>query len=135
MGAGRPTKYNDAVLEKTQDYIKNFKSYGDMVPSVAGLADELGVARETVYDWCRQPEKCQFSDIVKRISTKQERELINGTLSGEFNAQVGRMMLGKHGYTETSQIDNISSDGSMATGKPTKIELVAYEAPSVGSTD
>ena len=131
MGAGRPTKYTEELLEKAYDYLENWRSYGDAIPMACGLADHLGIHRDTMYEWCKHEDKCQFSDIVKTVATKQERVLINGLLSGEMNPQTGNKILSaRHDYKDTSQIDNISSDGSMSTGKPTKIELVAYEANS-----
>ena len=61
---GRPTKYNDQTIPLTLDYLNNFKEYGDMVPSVAGLADRLEVCRETLYEWGRHEDKSEFSDIL-----------------------------------------------------------------------
>lgn len=126
--AGRPTKYNDEMLAKAYDYLENWQSYGDAIPMACGLADHLGIHRDTMYDWCKQPEKQEFSDIVKTVATKQERTLINGLLNGDMNPQTGNKILGaRHDYKETSQIDTVSSDGSMSPIAPTKIELVAYE--------
>ena len=60
MPAGRPSKYNEEVLVKTEDYILNFSKYGDLIPSVAGLACELGVTRETVRAWEKRKIKLNF---------------------------------------------------------------------------
>ena len=43
----RPTKYNDKTIEKAEDYIKNYITYGDQIPMIDGLALELGVHRDT----------------------------------------------------------------------------------------
>jgi len=115
----RPTKYSEELLDIAKDYLKNFKKHGDFVPSVEGLADTLDIHRDTVYDW--KDKYDEFSDIYKKVLTKQARGLINGGLSNEFNASTTKMMLTKHGYSDRIETDISSSDGSM---KPTVIELV-----------
>ena len=101
---GRPTKYNDQTIPLTLDYLNNFKEYGDMVPSVAGLADRLEVCRETLYEWGRHENKSEFSDILGRLSTRQEKVLFNGGLSGEFNSNIVKLGLAKHGYSDKQEI-------------------------------
>lgn len=113
MAGGRPTKYNQEALELAKDYIVNFSDYGDPVPTIAGLACELEVCRDTVYDWSKDESKSEFSYIVKRLMTAQERKLTGGSLNNELNPMIAKLMLGKHGYSEKQQIDNTSSDGSM----------------------
>ena len=115
----RPTKYSEELLDIARDYLKNFRKHGDFVPSVEGLADTLDIHRDTVYDW--KDKYDEFSDIYKKVLTKQARGLINGGLSNEFNASTTKMMLTKHGYSDRIETDISSSDGSM---KPTVIELV-----------
>ncbi len=113
MAGGRPSKYNDETLSTATDYIVNFADYDDVIPSVAGLACALEVCRDTIYDWASQEGKAEFSDIVKRLSTYQERKLLNGGLNGTLNPMISKLILSKHGYAEKSEVDNKSSDGSM----------------------
>lgn len=120
---GRPTKYSAEVLDKAEDYIRNYTSYGDLVPSNAGLACELGVHRDTVQHWANiHPE---FSDMLIKLQSVQERRLLSGGLAGDYNSNITKLMLAKHGYSDKLQQDQISSDGSMTP--PAKIELVARE--------
>lgn len=121
---GRPTKYNDELVAKAQNYLLNYADLGDVVPTVAGLACELKIARDTVYDWSSQEDKEIFSDIVKGIASEQERMLINGGLSNTMNAMITKLLLSKHGYAESQKIDNTSSDGSMVS-KDLNITVVA----------
>lgn len=109
----RPTVYSDEVLEKASDYIENYAEYGDAVPTVAGMACEIGVSRETLYAWAKDVEKPEFSDILMRVMENQERKLVNGGLSGGFNPAITKMMLTKHGYSDKTDIDHSSKDGSM----------------------
>jgi len=97
---GRPTKYNDQTIPKTQFYLDNFEALGDKIPSIAGLADHLEVTRETVHDWLLQEEKAEFSYNVKRILQRQEKVLANKGLDGEFNSSITKLLLTKHGYSD-----------------------------------
>ena len=100
---GRPTKYNQEILDKAQHYLDNFGEYGDIIPSIAGLALVLGLSRDTVYSWAKDENKREFSDIVEGISQKQECVLIDNGLTGKFNASITKLMLGKHGYHDRPQ--------------------------------
>lgn len=105
MPGGRPVEYNDAILAKAKDYLINHESEGDLVPSIAGLADNLKKHRDTLYDWAKKyPE---FSDTLDEIETKQHRKLLSGGLKGDMNATIVKLMLHNHGYSDKS--DNTHS--------------------------
>ena len=114
MNAGRPTKYNQEIVETAKDYVVNFADYGDDVPTIAGLAITIGTHRDTIYDWAKQPDKAAFSDIVKMLSTNQERKLVNGGLNGSMNPTIAKLMLAKHGYSDKTETD-ITSGGEKLT--------------------
>lgn len=117
---GRPTKLTDELKAKAEMYLTDYLSNEDIVPSVAGLACYLDIAKSTVYKYKEEDE--QFSDTLSRIESLQERLLLKGGLLGDFNPTITKLMMSNHGYSDKAQIDNVSSDGSM---KPTVIELVA----------
>jgi len=108
---GRPTSYSDEILEKSNEYLEKYKELGDMIPSVEGLCAHIERARSTVYNWAEQNDKAEFLDILGKINEKQKRVLINGGLSGAFNSNITKLVLGKHGFHD--RVDNTSSDGSM----------------------
>lgn len=110
----RPTEYNSKVLAKARDYLKNYEQYGDVVPTVAGLACELDFHRDTLYEWAKHEDKKDFSDILTRVMQIQERKLVSGGLVGGFNPAVTKMMLTKHGYSDKQELDHSSKDGSMS---------------------
>ena len=119
----RPTKYNDEIIEKAEDYIKNYKSLGDEIPMVDGLALELGIHRDTVNDW--EKKYPEFSDIVRTLMTHQGRKLMNGSLNGEFREKTATLALSSnHGLVTKTAQDITSSDGSVQF--PTRIEIVGY---------
>ena len=104
MTAGRPSKYTEELLKKAEDYLLNYHSkHGDIIPSISGLSLVLNVSRETVHAWGRDGKKPEFSDILEKINAKQEKELINGGLSGEMNANITKLVLGKHGYSDKQE--------------------------------
>lgn len=109
MAAGRPTKYNDEMLEQAYSYLDNYLACGDLVPSIAGLADELGICEKTCYNWAeKHPE---FLQSLERIKTRQHRRLLNGGLANEFNPAIVRLGLStNHGYTDKSATD-VTSQG------------------------
>lgn len=109
MPTGRPTDYNASILEKANNYLINYKDEGDVIPSIAGLAVVLKIARSTIYDWAKQEEKKAFSDILDDILSKQEQVLMNKGLTGEFNSNITKLALGKHGYHDKQEVDNKTS--------------------------
>lgn len=128
---GRPTKYNQQILERTALYTTDFEKFGDVIPSIAGLSLVLGVSRDTIHQWVKEEDKQDFSDMVKQLLAKQEQMAMCKGITGAWNATIVKLVLAKHGYTEKSEIDHSSSDKSMSPA-PTRIELVA---PSVNSKD
>lgn len=74
---GRPTKYNDEMVKKARYYLENFEAIGDQIPSIAGLSIYLGMNRTYLYEWRKDSEKEEFSDILEQILTTQENVLIN----------------------------------------------------------
>ena len=119
----RPTKYSKEMVDQAYEYIDTYGEHGDMIPSIEGLAEVLGLHRDTLYDWARQESK-EFSDILGKLLQKQQKVLINNGLSNTFNSAITKLVLGKHGFHDKMEQDISSKDGSM---KPTVIELVAKE--------
>lgn len=104
-------------VERARWYVEGgWKEEGDVVPTVAGLACVLKVARSTVYEWAN--ESRSFSDIHAELMAIQERQLVNGGLAGGFNSAVTKVMMTKHGYTDKVEQDITSSDGSMTPQAP-----------------
>ena len=117
----RPTKYSKEIVEKARAYIIDYEMYGDMIPSIEGMAEHLGLHRDTLYDWARQDSK-EFSDILGRCMQVQQKTLVNKGLNNTFNSAITKLVLGKHGFHDKMDQDLTSSDKSM---QPNVIELVA----------
>lgn len=101
----RPQKYNDDMQAKAEDYYKNHESLtGDVVPSVCGLACYLEVIEKTLYNW--RDVHPQFLHTLAKIKEKQKKLLLNNGLTGEFNSNITKLMLGNHGFHEKKDIDH-----------------------------
>lgn len=116
QGEGRPSGYTPEVLQKTRDYLTIYSSLGHAVPSVAGLAVHLGLARSTIYEWSADSEKKEFADILSKILAEQEQVALSNGLTGEYNATIVKLLLGKHGYSDKAEtqttvtLENMSDD-------------------------
>lgn len=135
---GAPTKYNEQILIDSQMYLDQFlgdayleligKDFQEeVIPSIEGLSDHIKIARSTIYEWRDHPDRGKFSDILDRILARQAKLLLNQGLSGKFNANIAKLALGKHGYSDKSETDvttNGSSIGMNETERLAKIEAL-----------
>lgn len=119
---GRPTDYNEEIVPKTRSYLDlcvdtvkqvisgqsdKFTAYKEKVtvkmPTIEGLSIYLGVHRDTINEWEKvHPE---FSDIVNVLRATQADRLINNGLSGDYNPMIAKLILHKHGYRESQEIE------------------------------
>jgi hypothetical protein len=111
MPGGRPTKYDKSILEKANKYMDDFHHYGALFPSHTGLALYLELNTDTLYDWAKQEEKKEFSDILSKIKAIQHEMVMGGGISGDFNSNIVKLLLGKHGYSEKQQQEISGPDG------------------------
>lgn len=109
---GRPTDYCEDLLKQCHDYLENYNTkYNDMIPSVEGLASHIGRARSTMYLWAKDENKAAFIDILAQINETQKKVLINKGLSGEFNSNITKLVLGVHGVSERLHQEHSGPDG------------------------
>jgi hypothetical protein len=114
---GRPKELNNALIDKADEYLNGGYMAAEEVPTIAGLALYIDKRRSTVYEWVKENER--FSDIVSKIMAKQERELLNGSLKGDYNSTISKLMLTKHGYS-----DKVESEISGPNGSPIQVQEV-----------
>lgn len=121
MTAGRPTDYDATVIgEAVISYIGDCKQQF-YLPTIAGLAVELSVSRDTIYEWAKHhPE---FSDILEQLKALQESMLIQNGLKNEYNSTITKLMLTKHGYHDKQETD-VTSKGDKMT-----FALISYANP------
>ena len=99
---GRPTKYKgEKTVLETKDYVDEQVVTGKM-PTIAGLAYELGLDKDTINEWSKEHES--FSGAIKRLKAFQEDYLIKGGLSGVRNTAMSIFLLkANHGMVETEK--------------------------------
>lgn len=124
MPAGRPTKYDDSILNRCLEYLelcedtaeqvitgqseKGFTTFKEKVtvklPSIEGLSVFLGVHKDTIFEWDKIHPP--FSDFLNVLRGKQADRLINKGLSGDYNPIIAKMLLSKHGYADKQEIEH-----------------------------
>lgn len=119
----RPTKLSKTLIAKASQFFGDRRDDKMLLPTVEGLALELGISRDTVYDWCDIPEEAdaetrklkeQFSDIVSDLKSAQAEKLVQLGLSGRYNSAIAKLILsGKHGYVEKKETDITSGGESL----------------------
>lgn len=132
MTAGRPTLYSAEVLAKAKEYLEGgYLQGGKVIPSRQGLALHLGVTRQTLDNWEKNPEYIDFFGILDAINTTQHELLINSGLTGEFNSAIAKLALGKHGYSEKTDHAHTGADGGPI--QISRIERVIVSPPNTDS--
>lgn len=107
---GRPSKYTKELLSKCYEYMEDYKNLGDEIPSHIGLFLHIGISKTSGYDWDKEEGKEEFSAILGKCLMMQHQCLVNKGLSGDFNAAITKLVLGKHGYHDKVEQD-ITSGG------------------------
>lgn len=113
---GRPLEYSEKMVEYAKEYLYDIARDESVyvgqgrrgaviskvnIPSIAGLAIYLDIARSTIYEWAeKHPD---FSDILEKIKAEQERRLLNNGLGGQYNSHITKLVLGKHGYHDKQE--------------------------------
>ena len=81
----RPQTYtDDELIEKTKAYITDGYQEKDIFPSIVGLAINLGIHRDTIYQ--RAKENKDFSDIIDILRMHTEKDIIQNALKGTYNS-------------------------------------------------
>lgn len=126
MPGGRPTTYSEQVVQQARDYIENYdkEPHNHAFPSVVGLCSAINRPKSTIYDWSKDPSK-EFSDILATIHEKQELVTFNKAMTGEYNATIAKLLLGKHGYHDKQDTNTTHDLGPNAKRELSKTELAA----------
>ena len=87
---GRPTKYTNNTIHYVQDYISRCYE-GNKLPTVEGLAIDLGVGTRTLYDW--QDAHIDFSQTMDTLRDTQKYLLIKNGLNSTYSSQFSMFLL------------------------------------------
>jgi len=105
MAGGRPTKLTDEVIEQARAHVDSFDvSINTLLPTVEGLAIDLNISRDTLYEWAKESK--EFSDILADLKVRQANKLLQNSLANRYNSTIAKLLLSsKHGYIEQTKID------------------------------
>ena len=100
----RPTKYTPKVIEEINQYLKSAIPENMKIPTVEGIALELGINKDTLYAWAKKyPE---FSDALEELKMKQKEALVQTGIFGgkEINQAIVALLLKvNHDMIETNR--------------------------------
>lgn len=134
MAGGRPTKYEGEVtLQKVEQFlaqcVDSLDANGKTIvnfPSTESLANFIDVSVDTLYEWAKvHPE---FSEMFRRVMKEQAKRLLNSGLGGQYNANIAKLVLAKHGYREESVHDLKNDGGKFESAPMTPAVLEATKA-------
>jgi hypothetical protein len=99
---GRPPAFRSEseMVEKCEAFVERIRTDTDFVPTMHGLASELGICRDTLHEYRKKPE---FSDILKRAMTASaawwEKRLAENACTGAI------FWLKNHGWADKTQTE------------------------------
>lgn len=99
----RPTKLTDRTRTKASQYVAVRTEMREELPTIEGLALELSINRETLYEWEKVDKS--FSDIMSRLRQVQANKLIQNGLTNRYNSTIAKLILSKHDYVEKTEQD------------------------------
>lgn len=116
---GRPSEYDPNYCAKARDYVAVFKNpaadpeMGEVVPTIEGLAYNLGVGKQTLYRWAES--HTEFRDALDELKELQGLLLQSNGLQGKFAPVITKLMLSaNHGMAEKSETDHTSKGEKIA---------------------
>lgn len=107
---GRPTKYDDSMINKIKEYVEKCISENKL-PTRAGLANFIVVTKQTLINWGK--ENKQFLDALQIFDELQEDQVWDKALKGEYNSNIAKLLLHNHGYSDRVQADNTNTNLNM----------------------
>jgi len=118
---GRPTKYKPEYCEKIVEFFTYIISTNNW-PTFEGFAASINVSTETLQDW--KNNKPDFSVSYNKALNLQKDNLFMNTLKKNYDSSFARFLASAcYGLSEKTQVDQVSSDKSMAPQQIT-IEII-----------
>jgi hypothetical protein len=122
---GRPSIYRDDMPAKIYKYIKEQKAK-DSIPTCAGACLALGIVKDTLYLWEKDPDKQEFSDALYSLRLEQEDLLLTGAITGKFRERSSIFILSSvHGYVERKE-EKLTVEGTEASLEQVKALMKAF---------
>lgn len=120
----RPTKYNEKILKKSNDYLENYQNHNHPFPSVVGLSRVLKIAHSAIKRWGNDKDKPEFKATLEQIKDEQHLQLIHNGILSKYNAAITKLMLHNFGYSDKQVfIEENSRQGTIVVQEAVTIEL------------
>jgi hypothetical protein len=103
------------VLPVAEAYLDDWRSHGDVQPTLLRLSRILKVDQDTVTNWKKSFP--QFARVCNDITCERALVLSNMGLTGDFKEGITKMQLAHcetNSWINQSKVDNVSSDGTMS---------------------
>lgn len=120
----RPTKYNEEMQARANDYLDNYgkeSGLNSVVPTIAELSLVLDVSDSTFYLW--RDKYDEFSRTLDRIMKTQEVGLVNKSLRNEINPTIAKLMMHNHDYSDRVEKD-INLSGGMKNDNEVIVTII-----------
>ena len=125
---GHPTKFTKDTPELVVKYTTRCVKVG-MIPTLEGLACELGVVPDTIQEWRKSNNKRlvkthkKYSVSLKTLLSKQSEMLQWHSLNGKYSTAMGIFLLkNNHGFKDRHEVDH--------TAEGERIEKITYTVPA-----
>ena len=100
------TKKTEQLVKKAKKIVEEWKQQErkipEVVPTIEGLALELGITRKTFYKYAREDET--FKRIKDEVEEMQIRRLIQLGLMGKVRPEIVKLLLAKHGFMDKTEV-------------------------------
>lgn len=108
---GRPTRYIIEFPARVMEYINNCLK-DSKFPTIEGLAQYLGIAARTIYDWEKLHN--EFLQTIETLRDTQKQLLITNGLTGGYNARFAMFLLkANHGMSEKESLVDATQNNYM----------------------
>ncbi len=106
--ARRPSGYCEEVQVKCDEYVADCP---DAIPSIVGLAIYVGVVTKTLYNWSENENNTELLHTLSAIKDAQHHKALNGSIVGDLNPVISKLVLANHGYSDKQQTELTGADG------------------------
>lgn len=140
--SGREPAYTDeAAKQKLIEYYEIKVEQEAKVPTAEGLANYMGITSDTIQNYLNKTDEYkQFIVSYRIIMNVQADTIIQGGLKNEYNANIAKLMLFNHGYTDKTQVDQkikaeIESKSDITLSVDQKLEKALTDLKTMNDYD
>lgn len=126
---GRPSKYNEAMLQKAKDYYDLCRGKTDgkkRMPFIEELAMECDVDDKTINTWTNEPDNTEFRATIEKLKNLQKLRTVQQGYGAKNPTFAIFMLKANHGMVETEKRILAGERDS----EPMNIQITDYQGAS-----